>query len=537
MKMTKGSNQLHLAIYFALYTCLILSGNYVRAQKTVQDSSFAFMNPKVERIGWFRELSYDIFGSRIYKDDRKALKRLLRDADDDQLALFVKNMEQTESDDKIEAIKSFPFIYYLLLGAWYDCHKSDESRTYRYYKIAKEQAKKQDNTFVGEEATLIKKIIKFTQRYKDDCLGIQRGGDEKDIFRHLENEATIIRDRWEQGVRDQQKISVEIKKELEPLQLKSIELGKEIARLEEEVKVKQVTIDNLSKENYDAALEEVKILKNRGLFNTAGTKVENLPGGAVLKAVDGFPGEPLNPQIFDSGLKLGEFCTADIRNRTATVLSSILEAIDFKAKLQEAPKDFKDSIFINLTITGKADGTKVARGPNGSCKLIYKDSNPIQGEYFLTGDKRFVNPIRVSFTNDSPICDNELAFLRTQCAYNELLNLFEGYGIKKDNVHAKFLVKVYEEKGDKYRGVDFDMKIENLFLHKMTDIRNKRDEKGFIDKKIAELKQQLKDNEKEIDKKKDPILREEAAIQKELKTIEDYKRIPNRKKGRKQKGF
>jgi len=527
--MTKRSNPFRCARFFALFTCLILTANYTRAQTPAQDSTFAFINPKVEKIGWFKEISYDLFGSRVYKDDRKALKRLLRDADDEQLALFIKNMEQTESDDKIEAIKAFPFIYYLLLGAWYECHKSDESKTYRYYKVAKEQANKQDNTFVNEEAALVKKIIKFTKKYRSDCLRISNDGDEKDIFRHLEYEATKIRDKWDQDVKNQTQVSVEIKKELEPLQIKSIELGKEIARLEEEVKVKQLTIENLSKDNYVAALEEVNRLKDRGIFTDSGTKVANLPGGAVLKAVDGFPGEPLNPQIFDSGLNLGEFCTADIRNRTSTVLNSILEAIDFKAKLRDAPDDFKDSIFVNLTITGKADGNKVRR-INGVCKLLYKDPEPIQGKYFLTGDKKFINPISVSFTDNSPICDNELAFLRTQCAYAEILNLFESYGISKDNINAKFLVKVYDEKGEKYRGVDFDMQIENLFLHKMTEIRAKRAEKSFIDNKIAELKKLLKENEKEIEKKKDPILREEAAIQKELKIIDDYKRRPTRPK-------
>jgi hypothetical protein len=533
--MTKRLSQFPIARFFTLFTCLTLTVYYSRAQTSAQDSTFDFTNPKVQKIGWFRELSYDVFGSRIYKDDRKALKRLLRDADDEQLALFVKNMEETESDDKIEAIKAFPFIYYLLLGAWYDCHKSNESRTYRYYKVAKEQANKQDNTFVGEEATLIKKIIKFREKYKDNCLGIKSEGNEKDIFSHLENQATIIRVKWEQAVQKQVQVSVEIKKEIEPLQIKSIELGKEITRLEEEVKVKQITIDNLSKDNYVAALEEVARLKDKGLFTDTGTKVANLPGGAVLKAVDGFPGEPLNPQIFDSGLKLGEFCTADIRNRTSTVLNSILEAIDFKAKLRDAPDDFKDSIFVNVTITGKSDGNKVKR-VNGVCKLIYKDPKSIQGEYFLTGDKKFINPISVSFSNNSPICDNELAFLRTQCAYEEILNLFEAYGIAKDNIRAKFLVKVYDEKGEKYRGVDFDMQIENLFLYKMTEIRTKRAEKSFIDNKIAELKQQLKENEKEIEKKKDPILREDAAVKKELKLIDDYSRRPkSEKKGHKRK--
>ena len=273
--------------------------------------------------------------------------------------------------------------------------------------------------------------------------------------------------------------------------------------------------------NAKAAASEIDNLIAKGILNEPGTITKKLDGGAIFKATDDYASEPVNPVIYNTGFGLGTFCTPEIQSATTDVLSSILKVIDFKSKLDGVPANFKDSVFINVFITGKADGNKVIRGKDGKCTLKYKDEVPIYGRYYAKDDRTFKTPIKVGINKGDAICDEELAFLRANCAYLQVLRIIKDAHFPEANVRPKLIVQVSDEKGPEFRGVNVDLQVENLFLYKLEAIKALQTEKEITDRRITVLKKELAENDKKISDISDPLVRVDKVIKDKVLEIEE----------------
>lgn len=517
-----------MANYFYFIRILLISafffflGNKIDAQEN-DKVQFQFLEERTQ-VGFFKEISLDVFGRRDYKDHKKKLKQFLKDADDDRLNEYIRRMEEGDPDEKLEALRNYPFVFYILIGSWYKCHRKNDEKTFRYYSIAKDYAK--DNAFLEEDAVLIRKIIKFSKKYESNCIpkSIQ---DEKGLVNYVAQECiNYENNRNKEIANENNKIGV-LKNELDTLERKSIKLGNEIDELKEKIKNKEILIKNLTLENYESALNEVNNLSDKGYLDKRGTVVKNLPGGAVLDMRDRFVSDPVRQEFYTSGFNLGSFCTDKMKTSTTEIVSALMKIIDFKNNLKETPQDFKDSIFITAVITGKADGSKVIRNKNGECTLIYRGGTEIKGQYYLLKDSLFKFPKPVHIKDGQPICDEELAFLRAVCSYQEALEIFKKQGILENKIQPKIVVALFNEKGPDYRGVEINFRINNLFTYRLEKIRVIEQEKAIIDRRIKELTNELAEVKKSKKAIEDPLDNEKKIIKAKLKEIEEYKTSGN----------
>jgi|GEM_PF-1974997 len=443
----------------------------------------------------------DMFGDSDFKTERKYMKKLLNDPNDPGLSAFIRELEsEIENPEKVEALRDFPFMYYFLLAVWYGCYKPNgKEKAYVYYKTACDLGNM--NALPFDDQQLITKFMKHAERNKDerDCFKGYALSSESDLIRF----ADAKRLEHDEKVRADVKTIVDQKDlystEVVALAKESMMLALKIDSLRNLQNSKKISIENLSSGNYEAALREVQALKESKALELPGSVTKNLSGGAILKATDGAISAPLNPALGNEGFRLGTFCTPEIKSSTKDIFEAIMEVIDFKAKYDNVPDNYKDSIVIEVTIVGKADGDKVIRDAKGNCTLRYKDIPPVSGRYFLYPDT--LNLVKVDIKQNDAICDAELAYLRARCANDQITEVIGKAGFPKGSVKTKLISKVFDEKGDKFRGVDVNVEIKNLFLHNLQTIKALQKQKQVIDTQIAELEKKIADKDNQIREK------------------------------------
>ncbi|MDX2133342.1 MAG: hypothetical protein SFV52_01065 [Saprospiraceae bacterium] len=440
-----------------------------------------------------------IFGGDDFKTERKMMLRFLNNPNDPDLANFVREVERgiNEGDNQEvnDAIREFPFMFHFLLAVYYDCHKRDWDKAYIYYLASNKVGK---NELTPKDRGLMTKFVKEAKNER--CFeGANRLEQPSDLILFAESKAFNRKRKTETDVEDRDTSNNTAKTRLLTLTQRSAQLARAIDSLHKLQDNKRITIENLSLDNYREALTELNRLKSEKSLNLSqGTLEQSLAGGAVLKAADGIPTDPVKPELYTSGFQLGTFCSEEIRSSTRSVFTAILDLVSFKEKYANIPPDFIDSVEILVNITGKADGNRIVRDKNGNCTLQYKGTTGISGRYFAFPDT--IQQIKVDIRTNDAICDKELGFLRANCALSEIMAVVEGYKFPQRNIKSRLVSRVFSEKGDDYRGVDVTVEIRNLFLHNLQTIKALQKEKLVVDKQIAELERLIAENEREIEK-------------------------------------
>ena len=461
-----------------------------------QENDKGWKNSKADIVDVF---SHDIFGNGNYDDTKKALKKLFKGSTDGFLAEFISSMEKGgQQNVRIQALRNHPFIFHVLLGAWYACNKKDSHEMYLNYSVAKEYVKDPKfTTFTEEDAVLVRKLIKFANKYESDCLPrLDKKGGAKDLFDFIAKESEGYKIPLIDS-KNKKTINVDsLKQEKKNLEDRKTHVENDLSKLNKELEQKNIAITNLSSKNRESALRNLKDLKDKGILDKGEIDNKDLGGGALLRVKENNHGAPLSPKFENEGFLLGEFCSDQISLSIKETVTSLMEAIDFEAKYyQKTNPYYRDSVFINLTITGKADGTKIKRSTNGTCQLKYTGDEKISGAYYV-GDSKVLTPVVVK--RNDPICDDQLAFLRAHCAYKEVLAVLRTFKFPESNLSTTFIVRVYDIKGEKYRGSDVNISIENLFLEQLTEIKKLEEELKQIKLKIAELIILIKSQEKQL---------------------------------------
>ncbi|MBC7777666.1 MAG: hypothetical protein H7246_19685 [Phycisphaerae bacterium] len=474
---------------------------------------------------FFKAFFVDLTSGPVYRKEKRAIRKFLRDADDEKLEAYIHRLE-VDGEDKEIMLRNFPFVYYVLLNSWYRCANQkhyNKDLAYRYGSIAAEYGRQ--NTFSEDDAVLVRKVTKFAKKYESVCLpyGKIKKPRELVVFMAEERHKYILEKTT--AVKEVGEDSEKIRVKLEPLEKKSLQLAKEIADLEKQLISTKSEIRGLSMQNYEDALKDIDALIKKNEISRGSGNVTldtTLAGGARFINSSEITSDTISSTIYNTGYKKGVFCSPEIRSATNKIVSTIFKIADFQKKTERVSPDYLKKIQFNVTITGKADGDKVKRR-NGVCTLKNNDSSPITGEYYTGGDIEFRNPIKVNIAPGGPICDEELAFLRAHCAYSELKIILPEFGIPASNINPKIIVRVYDEIGPEYRGIDLEFNVDKLFVHLRNEIDKKYAEKQIVDEKIADLRRQLQENAEKITDIKKPWVKEDKIIKEKLEEIKLYK--------------
>jgi hypothetical protein len=470
-------------------------------------------------LSFFQEVWRDFFPGAALRKQRKYSKKMVKKMSDEDLSEFIRNLETTENHHKITALREFPDAFYTFLGLWYNCHKRNKKTGYHYFAAAHRidslHALSKDDLY------LLEKIAKYNKKYNKRLGKCYPGYD----FRSGEGLRELARDFSSNYKKESEKDKREVEdkynaisKDVIQLQGRSKTISQQIDSLRNLIKSKTVAIENLSLANYQSALAELEKFKGDKKSQLSGTVTKNLEGGARLVAKDAVKIGTLNPKVAESGYQLGMFCTDEIKNATNRILKGVLDLVEFEESYGLVPESYRDSVFIKLTLTGKADGHKIARKKDGTCSLIYNDDQPVSGKYYSNAEKRVKN---VSFKKGDPICDEDLAFLRCHCAFEQVKTVLQKYKFPASNLKTTFNSIVYEEKGDDYRGVDLNLEAENLFHDKIETIKALQKEKALIDKEIKRKEEELGKLKIDLDEKQEVKDDDEKAVQALLKAALD----------------
>lgn len=484
------------------------------------------LHAQTEKMRFYQKIMYEIF---YHKPLRKQIKKSFKNNDDINLSKFIRKNMEGETPDKITALEETPFSMYMFLGFWYGCYKNNKDMEAKYFGVAYEY--EHNNALSAPDRFLSEKIIKFYNRYNPCNSGYQ--------ITKLTDLRNLAKDKYQKAEHDlinnnknYKEDSKKLQHEIKILYNESEVIINEIDSLKQLVKNKKITITGLTTTNYKKALQEAELFKQKGL-NLPGTITKNLYGGAKLIAKDEVSTAPLEPAIVESGFKLGVFCSEKIKTSTEKIIKSVLKIVEFKEKYELVPSDYTDSVKITLKLTGKADGYRISK-TNGISNMKYKENTPIYGTFTSSWEGKWKNKIKSkTFRNGTPINDDDLAFLRCLCSYNQAKKvLSQSFSFPEDNLKTEYTAKVFKNKGEQFRGVDIIIEINNLFAYNIEKIR-------IAQEKLKIIKEKIKEKEKEKKKIDDKIEENNHKLKARRKEIAEYVKsiLKNKKKKKSKKIF
>lgn len=466
-----------------------------------------------KEMKFFKKIIYELF---YHKPLRKQIKKSFKNSENPDLSVFIGKFEEGENPDKIQALEETPFSMYMFLGFWYGCYKENKDKKSTYFSVANEY--EHNNTLSSSDIFLAKKIIDSYNRFSP-CKSQPNITSLKELSKYAKSvkddyERDIITDNanWKQDANI-------CEKDIKKLYIKLERTIDKIDSLKKLVANKSIEITGLTSQNYKQAISEALQFKDSGSIKLPGTITKNLYGGAILKAKDEISVAPLSPSIVESGFEIGKFCTQDIITSTNEMISAILAMVEFEEKYKLVPLNYKDSVIINLTLTGKSDGYRIGK-TNGISNMKYKENEKISGTYYSHWVRKNKT---VEFSYGSPIYDDDLSFLRCDCSYKQAKKLLQDYSFPEQNLKTKYFAKVFDKTGGKYRGVDIDIEIENLFAYNLDKINILRKQQEEIEEDIALKEREKKDLDNNIEKNNQILKSKRDKVTQYVKSIIDNK--------------
>jgi hypothetical protein len=469
---------------------------------------------KNEDLSFFKKVMFELF---YQKPLRHFLKTSFKNPNNADLSDFIKDMENGEPVPKKTILKETPYSWYIFLGFWYECYKKNISKAIIYKNIA--------NTFRSENALskrdqfLSSKIVKFYNKYKPCNTSISLKSRDS-LYSFIENEIFHYNIKFINEMDSLNKEYDNLVSEIDSLTNRLNIINNDIDSLQNLVLNKKIKIEKLSSQNYEQALSEVNKMKEKGVQNLSGNITKGLSGGAILNISDDISTDPIKPEIIAQGYELNKYCTPKIIDFIDDVIISALSYIDFQSKYNDInlPQNYRDSVKINLVLTGKADGNKISR-TGGISNLKYSGDDTELCLYYSYYTKSEKNKI---FINGDPIDDDDLAFLRSYCAYKEAKRILELKKFPTSNLNTKFYAIVYTDTGSIYRGVDIKCEIENLFTFNINKINLLKNESKNIESKIAKNEEDKTEIENIIKDKKALNKLRDDEIKKYVEKIKDF---------------
>jgi hypothetical protein len=461
-----------------------------------------------EKMGFLRKILMDVFYQPPLKKQVKAILKKKQTSERlDALEAFLKEMETGESEIKQQMLLETPCSYYTFLGLYWKFINPNESKAFEAFSIAvnirRETIKlsEKDKYILERITTWLKKfgIAGHPFNLKSPITSLTKWV-EKDVNNRTENaqsELNKLKHRASQLV-----------KEITELSSKQLSVTIERDSLVALAKNYEVTLSGFTMDNYKQALKEVQAFMKQNAGADLTNITEQLPSGAIIRIREDSPSKSQRPVFGLKEYDLGKYCEYDIRESSRAMITTTLELIRFKEKFETVPEEYKQQIKIQVRIKGNADGNKIAL-VKGISTMKYKGPFISETSYFSYNSKAHK---RVSFSDGTPIYDDDLGFLRAYCAYSEIEQVLTPFRQAHIQIEYIFESEVYEEKGEAYRGVEVDFQVHGLFNHLLDrikilnrDIRLLQDQ---IDKKQGELTQ----IEKEIKKKSLQLEEEQKRI-------------------------
>lgn len=224
-----------------------------------------------------------------------------------------------------------------------------------------------------------------------------------------------------------------------------------------------------------------------------------------------------------SGYDLGKYCTDDIQETARSIMDVLLRPVN------DVPKDRRDELKIKLKIVGNSDWIGARSGQPLS--IWYDCEADVFQEY--TNNDGDTKTFRLTAGERIRITNEELAFLRAYCAYNIIIDILRSKGVF--NYEVQFQAIEHEipadidpkdrEAGRKYRGIDIDMTVENLYKHYIDTIKQLEADIRQIRRKTAQRRDEIMEIEERIEQKQATIQERRDAIKVEEEKKEKLKGI------------
>ncbi|MFK7946270.1 MAG: caspase family protein [Saprospiraceae bacterium] len=471
--------------------------------------------------------------NNVEKSFKKALK------DDNLLALEEILTARGEEGDKIKQkiLKQSPVSFYMAQAIIYE-EKGDTMNAMTNYKIAyelgKENRSKRDQQLIDKmlkrnakskvidglneaknyQTWLKSKFFRMKSVFEDDI-------EVADIeIVKLEGEITEI----EEAIKQDENQIMSIEQSINSDNSQISDLEKRVAELDKkrqqkvEIKLKSAgkeTKETIKKiENYLAELERT------GAVDEA--KEPQYIDDAVVEFKFAKRKTAASLEPTTTGYELGKYCTSDIQETANAIMTLLLKPVD------DVPKNKRNELKIKVKITGNADWIGARNGkPLG---IQYTAETDVFEEYVnQEGEKK---AFRLTAGETVNITNEELAFLRAYCAYNEIISILNQKGINDYQVQFQAIEHELPEginekdrtAGEDYRGVDIDMTVENLYKHYLDEIEE-------IETEIQAIKTKIRQKRRQITEIADGISEKETLIENRRQEIEKQKSEKERLNG------
>lgn len=224
------------------------------------------------------------------------------------------------------------------------------------------------------------------------------------------------------------------------------------------------------------------------------------------------PNDQLSPNTRDTvdlkAFKIGNYCSSEIRNVAVNIMQLVLN------KVSVVPEKYRDSIQVSLKIEGYAD----YRGAGAQLGISFRPDRDL--DYIYSNGYSEKRAFQQKRRQSRFINNEQLAFLRALCAYDQCVVILLKNGIRKPNVEFFAIeqdLKQSSRSEDKmFRGVNVFFQIQNLNLYLLENLDLLESEKREIIAAIGEKKRAVEEVSRRIAK----LNQERGAISAEQKRLE-----------------
>ncbi len=470
---------------------------------------------KRKRYGFFTWMVGLIAPNTVEKSFSKALKK------DNLMALDQILIAEGEKGEKIKMkiLKESPVTFYMAQAIIYEA-KNDTLNAMTSYKIAyelgKENRSKRDQQLIDKllQQNAKSKIIKGLNEAKNYQTWLKskffkmKSVFEDDIenvnfeIGRIEGEITALEAQIQEAEKQVSTIEQSINtdsKQISTLEERVKELDK---KRQQKIEIKLKSANKETKKTIQKIEQYLAELERSGAVDEAITPkyIDN----ATVEFKFAKRKTAANLQPSSTGYNLGQYCTPDIKATAEAIMNLLLKPVN------DVPQNKRHELKVKIKITGNSDWIGARNGR--SIGIRYTAENDLFEEYVnQLGEKKTLQLKKGTTVN---ITNEQLAFLRAYCAYDVIIRILQEKNITDYEVQFQAmeheLPQGIDEKdktaGADYRGVDIDMTVENLYKHYLDEIES-------VEAEIEQIKTQIRQNRREIERISDGIAKNESQIE------------------------
>lgn len=403
-----------------------------------------------------------------------------------------------ETGDSIKALKNYGIAHYLMQNGF---HTSEDKKLMKKMGDLDKQNLTGINDFGNYQKWLKNKLGIYETVFEERMEG------EDDNIAESRTEINQL----ELEIQQNRDAIADIKSQMESIQgeIESIDVPRE-----QTLEVKLMDMRQDSEETLKEISKTIREVKKKGVANNLASNEDEIIIGdseAVVRFKFGKRKMNSNLRPDVKGYQLGKHCTDDIIDLTNDLMAILL------ARLEEVPTEKRQEIEVQLQITGNADW----RGGENQLGIGYTASDLIDEEYQdLEGTTKnfYLQP-----GESKNITNEELAFLRAFCAWQNIKSILLDKGISPANIQVYFTAIAWPKSAivelngtvgepDK-RGIDISMTINNLYKHYLDKIKDLEDELEILKEEITKKEANIEDIRKRIEALEKEIADAEARKQ------------------------